>query len=185
MKIHRWDHTCNILLEKSWLSAMLPSLWRLCAIMPGSSLESDMELDEVGLLPPATKLSIVADRLYSSSRAFWRLRRIKNQTPAAIAIMATTPTTTPAAMPAVLVPPSSSSLSPSDGALDCVTMTVWPAWLVVVGASESEELLPPLPPSFSMSSSFSSPVRYSENALSPPPKNHRLLLDDTTDSTLV
>ena len=66
----------------------------------GSRRESDIEEWLVGL-PPATKV-LVWLRWYSSSTALrFRFRRKKN-TPPAIAPMATIPTTTPAAMAAVL-----------------------------------------------------------------------------------
>lgn len=68
----------------------------------GSRRESDSD----GALPglPAVKLLMAAFRRYSSSTARRLLDRRKNQIPPRMADMASTPITTPAAMPAVLGP---------------------------------------------------------------------------------
>lgn len=81
---------------------MLPALFLLPA--SGSNRESDMLLYAVGgglssSLPPRMKLEIWFDRLYSSSAACLRLCRSQKTRPAINAAAATTPTTTPAAMP--------------------------------------------------------------------------------------
>ena len=59
----------------------------------------------VGGLPPPMKLLTAAFLLYSSSTSRLFLFRIKRKIPPAIAPIATIPTTTPAAMPALLGPP--------------------------------------------------------------------------------
>lgn len=59
----------------------------------------------VGGLPPAMNWLTAAFLLYSSSTSRLLLLRTKRYTPPAIAQIATIPTTTPAAMPALLGPP--------------------------------------------------------------------------------
>ena len=82
----------------------------------------------VGGLPPAMKLLTAAFLLYSSSisRLFWL--RMKRKTPPAIAPMAAIPTTTPAAMPALLGPPLDDPDPLVDAAAEplAVTTTVCP-----------------------------------------------------------
>lgn len=75
-------------------------------------------------------------RLYSSSSAL-RLRwRIKKNSPIAIPATATTPTTTPAAMPATLVldPPSDFALEEASGASVCCWLDGIVTTMVVPGA---------------------------------------------------
>jgi len=59
----------------------------------------------VGGLPPPMKLLTAAFLLYSSSTSRLFLFRMNRKIPPAIALRATIPTTTPAAMPALLGPP--------------------------------------------------------------------------------
>ncbi len=69
----------------------------------GSSRESDSDGSLPGLLLPV-KLLMAAFRRYSSSTDRRLRERRKNHTPPRMAEMASTLTTTPAAMPAVLGP---------------------------------------------------------------------------------
>lgn len=87
----------------------------------------------VGGLPPAMKLLTAAFLLYSSSisRLFW-LRR-KRKTPPAIAAMAAIPTTTPAAMPALLGPPLDDPLVDAVGEPLAVTTMVCPPTVTTEG----------------------------------------------------
>ena len=100
---------------------MLPSLCRLCIITDGSRRASDIDAVLDGF-PLVVKLLIETLRLYSSSTAR-RLRCRRNKkSPPAIAQIATTPTTTPAAMPAVFGP-FGFSFAAEDGA---GAVVVWP-----------------------------------------------------------
>ena len=81
---------------------MLSSLCRLCIITDGSSRESDVDPAElVGGFAPYVFARL---RRYSSSTARFLRFRKKKKTPPAIALKATMPATTPAAMPALLGP---------------------------------------------------------------------------------
>lgn len=101
-----------------------------------------------GGLPPAMKLLTAAFLLYSSSTSRLLLFRMKRYTPPEIAATATIPTTTPAAMPALLGPVA---LDPVDDALGepvAVTTMVCPPTvttdglaLVVDEGTEAEELV--------------------------------------------
>ena len=101
----------------------------------GSNLESDVDPAELVAGFRVLKLFAAALRWYSSSRAFlFRFLRKKNNAPA-IAATATTPTTTPAAIPATLgpLPPS-----PSLGSEVCVVITTevlacdWPGAVTTI-----------------------------------------------------
>jgi hypothetical protein len=100
---------------------MLPSLILLWVMMTGSSLLSGLEPAELPGLPPLMKALTAACLLYSSSTSRRRFALMKNQAPPAIAAIAMIPTTTPAAMPAVLGPEEP---LPEPGALEAVTTTV-------------------------------------------------------------
>lgn len=84
---------------------MLPLLTLLCAIT-GSRRASEPEYPPLlpGGLPGKNVLMAAFRRCFSSSSLF-RLRRMKKKMPPMMPATATTPTTTPAAMPAVLVDP--------------------------------------------------------------------------------
>jgi len=69
------------------------------------SVSDEAPLLLVGGLPPAMKLLTAAFLLYSSSISRLFLLRMKRKAPPTIAATATIPTTTPAAMPALLGPP--------------------------------------------------------------------------------
>ena len=108
---------------------MLPSLCRLCIITDGSRRESDIDPALDGFWLPVMLL-MEALRLYSSSTAR-RLRCRRNKkSPPAMAQTAATPTTTPAAMPAVFGPLDFSSFGVGAGAVvvwpGAVTTTVFP-----------------------------------------------------------
>lgn len=85
---------------------MLPSLILRWAITDGSNRVSlNDEAPPLllgGFPPPAMKLLTAALRLYSSSTSRLFLLRMNKNAPPAIAAIATIPTTTPAAMPALL-----------------------------------------------------------------------------------
>lgn len=98
--------TCNILLEKSFSSAMLPMLCRRCVkVAAWSSLLSVVLLVSDLLDFCRMNSALAALRLYSSSTAFLLLCFMKKITPPTMAAMARTPTTTPTAMPTLLEPP--------------------------------------------------------------------------------
>jgi hypothetical protein len=84
---------------------MLPSLIRLCVMMEGSRRESvaDIPPELPGAFPPM-KLLIAACLLTSCSSSCLRFRLTNKNAPTPIAIAAITPTTTPAAMPALFGP---------------------------------------------------------------------------------
>lgn len=75
--------------------------------MDGSRRESELDPSVADLrgLPPPTKLLMTAWRRYSSSTARRLRARTNKMTPPIMAQKAITPTTTPAAMPALLGPP--------------------------------------------------------------------------------
>lgn len=85
-----------------------------------------------GLEFAEVKALMAACRLYSSSTCLRFFERRKNQTPPAMAAIATTPTTTPAAMPALLGP-----VSPALDEAEAVTTIVWPPIVTTDGADET------------------------------------------------
>jgi hypothetical protein len=89
--------------------------------MTGSSLLSGLEPAELPGLPPLMKALTATCLLYSSSTSRRALALMKNQIPPEIAAIAIMPTTTPAAMPAVLGP---DELLPAPAVLEAVTTTV-------------------------------------------------------------
>ena len=99
---------------------MLPSLCRLCIITDGSRRESDIEeLLIGGLISPPNTSDVLLWYASSTALRFRFLRKMNK--PPAMAQIATTPTTTPAAMPAVLGPFDFFSVSTAGGAA-----LVWP-----------------------------------------------------------
>jgi len=92
----------------------------------------------LGGLPPATKLATAAFLLYSSSTSRLFLLRMKRKAPPAIAAMATRPTTTPAAMPALLGPLDFDDESAADefAELLAVTTMVCPPTVTTDGLAE-------------------------------------------------
>jgi len=132
------------------LSAMLPSLCRLCIMASGSNRASG-PAGILADLPPAKKSAPLCFWNPASS-AFLLLRlRMKKIAPT-IAIMATTPTTTPAAMPATLGPDDLLSLlDEAEELVDCaalpdsVTTTVLPGATLVMTDAEVVVRVPAVP----------------------------------------
>jgi len=104
---------------------------------------------------------------------------MKRKIPPAIAAAATTPTTTPAAMPALLgpdflLPTIAAAELDAAAALDACTVTVSPptvttdgvADVVDVGATDEEELAAPDASAFGALVAI--PVRYTDQYLTPP-----------------
>ena len=107
---------------------MLPSLKRLWNINEGSSRESDEAYPLRGF-SPVTKFVIISCLRCSSTMACSFRLRTKKNVPPTIAVRSTTPTTTPAAIAAVLGPLSAAcgvGVGVTIGAADacCVTTTV-------------------------------------------------------------
>ena len=137
------------------------------------------------LPPPAMKLLTAAFRLYSSSIA--RLRRffINKNVPPTMAAIATSPTTTPAAIPALLDPPDFAAVA----VLLAVTKTVCPPITdvttdgfedavaegddsaVLEGLSLGSDEDPPLAKSTLVVVVL---VRYADAYIVPPPPNSRV-----------
>jgi len=126
-------------------------------------------------LPPATKLATAAFLLYSSSTSRLFLLRMKRKAPPAIAAMATIPTTTPAAMPALLGPLDFDDESAADefAELLAVTTMVCPPTVTTDGLAEvvdegeedgpAEDVVSALEPPLTVPE----PVRYTDKYFPP------------------
>lgn len=94
-----------------------------------------------GLPPPLMKLLTAAFLLYSSSTSRLFLLRTNKKIPPAIAAMATMPTTTPAAMPALLGDPLDFAEAEDEDSTEepAVTTMVDPGWVTTDGAADLVE----------------------------------------------